>query len=103
MPHSGKVDPYIQFVLAHQDQSTHQLLDLEDVYILDWPGHDLWACFNFAQREVKMIIFEELLLQTHLPVENPYFEAARCSKLFNQPLSTTSWDTWMKRPNHQSA
>ena len=92
MPHSGKADPYIQFVLAHQDQSTHQLLDLEDVHILDWPGQGLWACFNFAQREVKMILFEELLLQTHLPVENPYFEAARCSKLLNQPLSTTPFE-----------
>lgn len=89
VPHSGRVDSYIQFILAHQDHSTHQLLDLEDVHILDWPGQGVWACFNFAQREVKMILFEELLLQTHLPVDNLYFDASRCSKLYNQPLYTT--------------
>ena len=92
MPLSGRVDPYIQFVLAHQDHSTHQLLNLEDVHILDWPGQGLWACFNFAQREVKMILFEELLLQTNLQAENPYFDADRCSKLFNQPLCTTPYE-----------
>ena len=56
--------------------------------MLDWPGQGVWACFNFAQREVKMILFEELLLQTHLPVDNLYFDAGHCSKLFNQPLYT---------------
>ena len=38
VPHSGRVEPYIQFKLIHQDHSTHQLLELEDVHILDWPG-----------------------------------------------------------------
>lgn len=48
LPHSGRVDPYIQFILAHQDHSTHQLLELVDVHILDWPAEGVWVCFNFA-------------------------------------------------------
>ena len=38
LPPSGRVDPYIQLILPHQDQETHQMLDLEDVHLLDWPG-----------------------------------------------------------------
>ena len=33
-----------------------------------------------------MILFEDLLLQTHFHEENPYFDAKRCSKLLNLPL-----------------
>ena len=36
-----------------------------------------------------MILFEELLLQTNLPVDNLYFDAKRCSRLYIKPLYTS--------------